>query len=50
MAMCSYLGEWRDETAISWVKAHAEDGGAKTTDHEKQNKRADDDTENAYTP
>ena len=48
MAMCSYLDEWRGETEISWVKAHAEDGGAKTNDHEKQNKRADDDAEEAY--
>ena len=38
-----YPGEWRDETKIPWVKAHMEDGGAKTTDHEQQKKSADDD-------
>ena len=43
--MCLYLNEWRDETTISWVKTHAEDGGAKTNAHEEQNKKADDDTE-----
>ena len=48
-AMCSYLGEWRGETTISWVKAHAEDDGAKTNDHENQNKKAGDDAEKAYT-
>ena len=48
MAMCTYLGEWRDETTVSWVKTHAEDGGAKTSEHEQQNKRADDDAEEAY--
>ena len=47
-AMCTYLDEWRGETTISWVKAHAEGGGAITTDHEQQNKRADDDAEKAY--
>ena len=47
--MCSYLDESRDKTTISWVKAHAEDGGAKANDHENPNKRADDDAENAYT-
>ena len=47
-AMCSYLDEWRDETTISWVKSHAEEGGAKTTEHEVQNKKADEDAEKAY--
>ena len=46
--MCSYLGEWRDESTISWVKSHAKDGGAKTNAHEVQNKRADDDADKAY--
>ena len=46
--MSSYLGEWRDETTISWVKSHAEDGGVRTNDHEEQNKKADDDAEQAY--
>ena len=47
-ALSAYLNEWRDETTISWVKAHAEDGGAVTNDHEKQNKEADGDNEDAY--
>ena len=34
-AMPIYLDEWRGEKTISWVKAHAEDGGAVTNDHEK---------------
>ena len=38
-AMSAYLDEWRDEATISWVKAHAEDSGAVTNDHEKQNKK-----------
>ena len=46
--MCTYLDEWRDEATVSWVKAHAEDGGPKTSEHEQQNKRADDDAEEAY--
>ena len=45
-AMCSYLDESRDETTVVWAKAHAEDGGAKTNDHEKQNKKADNNAEN----
>ena len=48
-AMCSYLDEWGDETTVSWVRAHAEDGGAQTNDHEKQNKKAGDDAEKVYT-
>ena len=47
-AMRSYLDEWRGETTISWVKSHAEDGGAKTNDHEVQNKKADECAEKAY--
>ena len=47
-AMCFYLGEWRGEMTISWVKSCKEDGGAKTNEHEQQNKRADDDAEKAY--
>ena len=48
VAMRSYLDEWRGETTISWVKSHVEDGGAKTNDHEVQNKKADDDAEKSY--
>ena len=33
---------------VTWVKAHAEQGGAETNDHEKQNKKADEDAEGAY--
>ena len=47
-AMRTYLDEWRDETTVSWVKSYTEDGGAKTSEHEQQNKRADDDAEKAY--
>ena len=47
-AVCLYLNEWRDETTISWVKSHAEDGGAKTNNHKEQNQKADDDAEKAY--
>ena len=46
--MCTYLDEWRGETTISWVKSHAEDGGAKTNDIEVQNKKADGGVEKAY--
>ena len=35
-------------TKISWVKGHAEKGGAKTNDHEKQYRMADADAEKAY--
>ena len=35
-------------TKVFWVKAHAEEGGKKTTCHEKQNKLADDSAEEAY--
>ena len=35
-------------TKISWVKGHAEKGGAKTNDHEKQNHKADAQAEKAY--
>ena len=49
MAICTYLYKRRDETTVSWVKAHAEDAGAKTSEHEQQNKRAAYDTEKAYT-
>ena len=48
-AMCSYIDEWRDEATILSVKAHADNGGANTNDHEKHNKRADGDAEKAYT-
>ena len=46
--MCFYLDEWRDETTVTWVKSHEGDGGAKTNDHEVQNKKSDDDAEKAY--
>ena len=32
---------------ISWVKAHAEEGGVETNDNEKENKRAGEDAEEA---
>ena len=46
--MAEYQAEWRDVTKISWVKASAEKGGAKTNAHERQNKRADEDAEKAH--
>ena len=33
---------------VSWVKSHAEDGRAKTNEHERHNKRADGDAEKSY--
>ena len=48
VAMCTYLEEWKGETTISWVKGRAEKGGAKTNDHETQNKKADENAEEAY--
>ena len=45
--MSAYMNEWRDEAAISWVKAHTEDGGAVANDHEKQNKKTGDDAGDA---
>ena len=45
--MPAYLNEWRDETTITWVKSHAEDGGVVTNDHGKPNRRADEDAEGA---
>ena len=47
-AMQTYQEQWGRVTTISWVKAHAEDGEAKTNSHEQQNKKTDDDAENAY--
>ncbi len=46
--MRRYLDEWGHMTKVFWVKAHAEEGGKKTTCHEKQNKLADDSAEEAY--
>ena len=37
--MRRYLGEWGHMTKVFWVKAHAEEGGKKTTCHEKQKKK-----------
>ena len=36
------------ETTVSWVKAHAEDGEVKISEHERQNKRANADAGKAY--
>ena len=47
--MAEYQAKWHGVTKISWVKAHTEKGGAKTSAHEQQNKRVDDDAEKAYT-
>ena len=46
--MAKHPAERRDMTKIQWVKAHAEEGGAKTNTHEEQSKRADEDAEKAY--
>ena len=46
--MAAYLVGWSDVTQVSWVKAHAREGGAKTNAHGKLNKRADEDAEKAY--
>ena len=45
--MTEYQGTWHEVTKISWVKGHAEKGGAKTNDHEKQNHTADAQAEKA---
>ena len=40
--------EWWKLTEVYWAKAHAEEAGKQTDCHEKENKRADEDTEAAY--